>query len=114
MEVTWPAGPEASSTICWTGGQLLGGIFIVASDALREEEETEGWPEGSMWRALVFMAVMAGAAVPCAVFLGRWGDGGRERRGEVDKSVVAGVEGGERPDGESRVGGESLEWERGA
>ncbi|KAI4089787.1 MAG: hypothetical protein LQ344_005152 [Seirophora lacunosa] len=91
VEITWPAGPEASSTLCWTGGQLLGGIFIVVCDALKEDDG-QGDPKGNMGKGLVFMAVVAGSAVPCALLLGRFGggaegEGGRRREGrlEVDK-----------------------------
>ncbi|KAK6610723.1 Major facilitator superfamily domain-containing protein 7 [Botrytis cinerea] len=35
IEITHPVSPEVTSTICWSGGQLLGGIFIIASDKLR-------------------------------------------------------------------------------
>ncbi|KAL8721011.1 MAG: hypothetical protein Q9225_002216 [Loekoesia sp. 1 TL-2023] len=91
VEVTWPAGPEASSTICWTGGQFLGAIFIVVADALKEDDE-RGDPKGNMGRALVFMAVVALGAVPCSLLLGRFGGGVRTGRLEVDK---AGRRGGE-------------------
>lgn len=84
VEITFPAGPEAGSTICWSGGQLLGGIFIVVADALKEKDG-RGDPEGNMGKALVFMAVMALGAVPCVAFLGR---GGTEGRLEVDKGGV--------------------------
>ncbi|KAL8863189.1 MAG: hypothetical protein Q9178_000564 [Gyalolechia marmorata] len=86
VEITWPAGPEAGSTICWSGGQLLGGVFIVVSDALKADDDGAGGggsPKGNMGKALVFMAVMALGAVPCVMFLGRVGGGGG--RLEVDK-----------------------------
>jgi sugar phosphate permease len=67
VEVTWPVGPEAGSTICWAGGQLLGGIFIVLSDALKAGKDAS--PPFTMSRALVFQAVVAAAAVPCALAL---------------------------------------------
>ncbi|KAI4123189.1 MAG: hypothetical protein LQ338_005385 [Usnochroma carphineum] len=89
VEVTWPAGPEASSTICWAGGQLLGGIFIVVADALREDDG-QGDPKGNMGKALVFMAVMALGAVPCSLVLGKVGAGGRTGRLEVDKGGSGG------------------------
>ncbi|KAL8850796.1 MAG: hypothetical protein Q9221_004294 [Calogaya cf. arnoldii] len=86
VEITYPAGPEAGSTICWSGGQLLGGIFIVVADALKEDGG-KGDPKGNMGKALVFMAIVAVGAVPCVWFLGR----GRMRMGEgrleVDKGV---------------------------
>jgi len=86
VEVTWPAGEEASSTICWAGGQLLGGVFIIVSNALKMGEE--GDPPGGMGRALVFQAVVAGSVVPCALCLGVWG--GERRRGGVDKGEGGG------------------------
>ncbi len=82
MEVTWPVGPEVSSTICWAGGQLLGGIFIVISDALKAGKEGE--PPFGMSKALIFEAVVAIAVVPCAFLLGRIGHVGN-RRLDVDK-----------------------------
>ncbi|KFY48822.1 hypothetical protein V495_01002 [Pseudogymnoascus sp. VKM F-4514 (FW-929)] len=35
-EITHPVSPEVTSTILWSGGQLLGGLFIVISDALQD------------------------------------------------------------------------------
>lgn len=66
--ITHPVSPEITSTICWSGGQLLGAIFIVVMNALRG-----GWagePDGSMTRALVFQAVVAWLAVPFPMWLG--------------------------------------------
>lgn len=82
VEVTWPVGPEAGSTICWAGGQLFGGIFIVVSDALKEGEDAD--PPFTMNKALIFQAVVAAAVVPCAFALGRWGRVGNKRL-DVDK-----------------------------
>lgn len=75
--MTAPISPEVSSTFSWTGGQLLGAVFIIIMDALKG-----GWddqPEGSMKRALVFEAVVAWVVVPCVFFLGI--GGGRIRLG---------------------------------
>ncbi|KAL2040854.1 hypothetical protein N7G274_006312 [Stereocaulon virgatum] len=82
VEVTWPVGPEAGSTICWAGGQLLGGIFIVLSDALKAGKDAS--PPFTMSRALIFEAVVAAAAVPCALALGWVGSVEQGRLG-VDK-----------------------------
>lgn len=84
VEVTYPASPEAGSTICWAGGQLLGGVFIVISDALEAGED--GSPPRNMGRALVFMAVVAIAAVVPAMLLGVVGRVNMGRR-EVDKRL---------------------------
>ena len=85
VEVTWPVGPEAGSTICWTGGQLLGAIFIVVSDALKEG--SEGNPPFTMGKALIFQAIVSAAAVPCAMCLGLVGNVTRGRL-EVDKGIA--------------------------
>ncbi|TKA40956.1 hypothetical protein B0A54_07868 [Friedmanniomyces endolithicus] len=82
--VTHPVSPEITSTICWSGGQLLGAVFIVIMTALRG-----GWtgePEGTMMRALIFQAVVAWAAVPFPMMLGLWWF-----KGDVER--VAGEEG---------------------
>lgn len=89
VEVTFPVGPEAGSTICWTGGQLLGGVFIVVSDGLKQGAGAD--PPFSMRKALVFQAVVSAAAVPCAMCLGLVGKATKGRL-EVDKRVVLGEE----------------------
>ena len=93
VEVTWPVGPEASSTICWAGGQLLGGLFIVISDALKDGEA--GRPPNGMGRALIFQAVLAGVVVPCALCLGVVGRV-ESRRLDVDRRRNGGIEEGNR------------------
>ncbi|KAL9631830.1 MAG: hypothetical protein Q9164_005677 [Protoblastenia rupestris] len=85
VEVTFPVGPEASSTVCWAGGQLLGGVFIVVSDELKAGSGAD--PPRNMGRALVFQAVVAVAVVPCVLVLGWVGDVGRGRL-EVDKGLA--------------------------
>ena len=85
VEVTWPVGPEAGSTICWTGGQLFGAVFIVLSDALKAGGEAD--PPFSMAKALIFQAVVSAAAVPCALCLGLFGRVTKGRL-EVDRGVA--------------------------
>ena len=82
-EVTYPVGPEASSVILWAGGQLLGGIFIVVSDALKVGSDRD--PPFHMQRALVFEAVVALAVAPSVFALGRIGGRVENRRLDVDK-----------------------------
>ena len=84
VEVTFPVGPEASSTICWTGGQLFGGLFIVISDALKADKDAD--PPFTMKKALIFQAVVALVVVPCALVLGRIGSVGNKRL-QVDKGI---------------------------
>lgn len=66
--ITHPASPETTSTIAWTGGQLLGGIFIVIMTALKGAGDAE--PDGSMKRALIYQATFAWAVVPLPMCLG--------------------------------------------
>jgi Na+/melibiose symporter-like transporter len=83
VEVTWPASPEVTSVVSWTGGQLLGGIFIVIMDALKDEDGSHG-PKDNMQRALIFQAVIAMVTIILPMFLGikRLGTGG-EMRGRL-------------------------------
>lgn len=89
-EITHPISPEISSVICWTGGQLLGGLFIVISDAL-----TDGPNGGSgddvprnMQRALWFHAVLALLAAIAPMCLGLFGrkEHVRLKRVEADRA----------------------------
>ncbi|TKA34097.1 hypothetical protein B0A50_00077 [Salinomyces thailandicus] len=68
--VTYPVSPEISSTVCWTGGQLLGAIFVLIMNALRSDD-WDGEPDGSMIRGMIFQAVVAAIVVPCVFILGR-------------------------------------------
>jgi FLVCR family MFS transporter 7 len=77
IEITHPVSPEVTSTICWSGGQLLGGAFILISGALRDSGPSDGSaddhsarPPGNMYRALIFQTVMALVVVPLPLALG--------------------------------------------
>jgi MFS family permease len=82
VEITHPASPEAGSTICWAGGQLLGGIFIVIMNALKDGtlDVVEGGdgkgqgagdrPPGNMYRALLFQAIVSLVIMPFPMALG--------------------------------------------
>lgn len=71
VELTHPISPAVTSTLGWAGGQLLGGILIVASGALKKGPETE--LPGDMKDALVLHAVLALVAVPLPLCLGLFG-----------------------------------------
>ena len=92
-EITHPISPEITSTVCWTGGQLLGGVFILISGALTDGPN--GGPGGStpynMQRTLWFQAVLALIVVPLPLALGLFGRGRevRLRRVEADKASLA-------------------------
>lgn len=110
VEVTWPASPEASSTICWASGQLLGAIFILIMNALKDGRDTgEGTddgtanPPGNLKRGLIFEAVVALAMVPLPMLIGvrRFGFGVEGGRLAADRRATeGGVEGGEYHDDE--------------
>lgn len=84
VEITFPASPEVSSTICWAGGQLFGGIFIVILNALKDQRPVnlekvrevgrnaggDSRPPGNMFRALIFQGALALAILPLPLMLG--------------------------------------------
>ncbi|THV46331.1 hypothetical protein BGAL_0395g00120 [Botrytis galanthina] len=116
IEITHPVSPEVTSTIGWSGGQLLGGIFIIVSDRLRaggvsdvSQDDGSVRPPGNMYNALVLQAVLALVVVPLPLALGCCGRGrgvrmrrveadkvasGR-RRGDTDVDADTGAEGGQ-------------------
>jgi hypothetical protein len=71
VELTHPISPAVTSTLAWSGGQVLGGIFIIVSGALKAGPEAD--PPGNMKNALVFHAVLALAVVPLPLCLGLFG-----------------------------------------
>ncbi|KAH7093126.1 major facilitator superfamily domain-containing protein [Paraphoma chrysanthemicola] len=84
VEITFPASPEVSSTICWVGGQILGGILIVVMNALKDGRDVDlemvqdrgrgagggSRPPGNMYNALVFQAVVGMVVLPLPLMLG--------------------------------------------
>ncbi len=86
VEIHHPLGPEVSSTLCWTGGQFLGGIFIIIQNALKGG--TGAKPAYNMRNALVFQAVIAMMVMPLPLCLGLFGRKIRRRRLELDKRSV--------------------------
>ncbi|KAH8765763.1 major facilitator superfamily domain-containing protein [Hyaloscypha finlandica] len=96
IELTHPVSPEVTSTICWSGGQLLGGIFVLVSNALRDPGLNDGSlddhtnrPPGNMWKALIFQTVIAMVVIPLPLALGCCGRDRkvRMRRVEADKEA---------------------------
>jgi len=85
-EITFPIGPEVTSTIFWTAGQLLGGIFLLVMSALKDEEGTPNknndYPKGNMQRALTFQAIICclTAILPMGLGLKMLGLGGDARK----------------------------------
>lgn len=118
VEITFPASPEVSSTICWVGGQLFGAIFIVVMNELKDgrpvdlEMTSEGGresgggarPPGNMYNALVFQAILALVVLPLPMMLGvrRLGLAQNEARLKLD----------EHGDGESVIEGSAGEHEQ--
>lgn len=95
-ELAHPVSPEVTSTLAWGGGQLLGGIFIVISDALKASPEAD--PPENMTNALIFTAVIALVTVPLPLCLGLFGRGHklvmrRVRSDETSASSIRTVDG---------------------
>ncbi len=88
VELTHPVSPEVTSTIGWAAGQLLGGCFILISDALRAGNDAA--PPRNMDRALVFTAVVAMLIMPLSLCLGWFGraDKVRLRRVRTDAAAL--------------------------
>ncbi|EFQ94624.1 hypothetical protein CFE70_000156 [Pyrenophora teres f. teres 0-1] len=104
VEITFPASPEISSTVCWLGGQALGGIFILIMDALKDgrpvdleevrdagrDNATGGdMPPGHMLWALVFQGVVALAVLPLPMALGVRRLGMQTTEGRLNKDRTA-------------------------
>lgn len=105
VEITYPASPEISSALCWAMGQLLGGVFVIVQNALKDgrsvdlkqvREDGRGAgggdkPPGNMYNALVFQGVIAMAVLPLPLMLGvkRLGMAHGEGRLQVDEHRIA-------------------------
>jgi FLVCR family MFS transporter 7 len=70
-ELSHPVSPEVTSTTAWAGGQFLGAIFVIISDALVAGDDAS--PPRHMKKALIFQAVLALAVVPMPLCLGLFG-----------------------------------------
>lgn len=66
VELTHPVPPEVSASIYWIGGQVLGGIFIIIMNALRNDN---GVPKDNYTKALIFQGVVACITVPWFFFV---------------------------------------------
>ncbi|PUU82881.1 hypothetical protein B9Z19DRAFT_1098919 [Tuber borchii] len=76
VKQTHPAPPELTNVTLWVGGQILGAVFLIAMDALKDKSNND-----KMWRSLIFEAVIACAVAPLTLMLGH----GTNRRIEIDK-----------------------------
>lgn len=85
VEITYPFSPEIGSTICWTGGQLLGACFILIQDALKASNTAN--PPSNMRNALIFATVVCAVAAPFPLSLGLFGRVVKRRRLEVDRGI---------------------------
>lgn len=88
VEILHPLGPSVGSSLCWSGGQLLGGIFIVIMDALKAGRDAD--PANNEQKALIFQAVICMVVAPIPLCLGLFGRKGfvRLRRHEIEKAGV--------------------------
>ncbi|KAH6688254.1 major facilitator superfamily domain-containing protein [Plectosphaerella plurivora] len=71
IELSHPISPEVTSVVAWAGGQLLGGCFILISDALQAGDDAS--PPRHMKNALIFQAVLALVIMPLPLCLGLFG-----------------------------------------
>ncbi|EFQ35835.1 major facilitator superfamily transporter [Colletotrichum graminicola] len=71
IELSHPVSPEVTSTIAWAGGQALGAVFIIISDALQADASAD--PPRNMKNALIFQAVVAMVIIPLPLCLGLFG-----------------------------------------
>lgn len=71
VELTHPVSPEVTSTLAWAGGQLLGALLIIISDALKAGATAN--PANNMNNALIFQAVIGLVVLPFPMFLGLFG-----------------------------------------
>ena len=87
VEIHHPLGPEVGSTVSWSGGQLLGGIFIIIQTALKAGRTAH--PPYNLHRALIFQAVVAVLVVPLPLCLNLFGRKVRNKRLEIDSMAGA-------------------------
>lgn len=85
VEITYPFSPEIGSTICWTGGQLLGACFILIQDALKAGAQAD--PPSNMRNALIFSAAVSFVAAPFPLAIGLFGRTVKRRRLDVDRGT---------------------------
>lgn len=85
VEITYPASPEVGSTLCWMGGQLLGGIFTIVQTALKAGPDAD--PPQNMRRSLIFSAVIAAVAAVPPLTLNVLGPRLVNRRLEADRRL---------------------------
>lgn len=90
MEILHPLGPAVGSSLCWSGGQLLGGIFIVVMDALKDGSDAS--PPANMRRSLAFQAAVAMLIMPLPLCLGLFGRRGMVRLRRLEAEKTAGQE----------------------
>jgi MFS transporter, FLVCR family, MFS-domain-containing protein 7 len=110
VEIHYPLGPELASSLCWCGGQLLGGVFIVIMDALKDDRNAN--PPRGMKRALIFQAVIGLVVLPLPLCLGLFGRqrNVRPKRLEADRNVGNGQVVGyaDEEEDQSRLNGRSA------
>ncbi|CUS12384.1 unnamed protein product [Tuber aestivum] len=84
VEQTHPAPPELTNVTLWVGGQILGAVFLIIMDALKDKEDND-----KMWKSLVFEAVVACVVSPLTLMLGH----SANKRIEIDKVAAQRIAG---------------------
>ena len=82
VEQTRPAPRELTNVALWAGGQLLGAIFLIAMDGLKDKSGND-----RVWKNLIFEAVVISVAAPLTLMLGH----GANRKIEIDKVAARGI-----------------------
>lgn len=70
-ELSYPVGPEITSTIAWAVGQLLGGCFILLGNAMKAGHNAH--IPRNLTKFVIFQAIFALALVPLPLSLGLFG-----------------------------------------
>lgn len=89
IELSHPISPEVTSVLSWSGGQLLGGIFIIIEGALKDNNDNVH--PGNMKRALIFQAVLALVVIPLPLSLGLFGRQDAVRLRRVTSDDAGGI-----------------------
>lgn len=87
VEITYPYSPEIGSTLLWTGGQLLGGVFTIVQTELKAGPNSN--PPSNMKKSLIFSAVVACVTAILPLTLNMFGPKIVNKRSEVDRARAA-------------------------
>lgn len=105
VEMMHPVSPEVTSTLGWAGGQLLGALLIIISDALKAGPGAD--PPNNMTNALVLQAVLTMAVVPLPLSLGLFGRGDKILLKRVQSDEQGRRRAQQEPQGQTQAEGDA-------